>query len=171
MHTRKSLLRGLGWFVLANALLFWLLTAWFWHGVIEPAADAPAAAYRILNTVVHWPLLALIMAGLPTALVIVLSPRRPAFAWVPWIVASLSGGVAVCVMFVDAVVFSQYRMHLGPYVWGLVAGGAGAETFLVYSAKTPYLLGAGALLIVAAEGGLFALCLRLGEGRLRPLAR
>lgn len=171
MHTRTSLLRGLGWFVLANALLFGLVTAWFWHGVIEPAVDAPAAAYRVLNTLVHWPLLALIMAGLPTALAIVLLPRWPALKWAPWIVAAVSGGIAVCVMIVDAVVFSQYRMHLGPYVWGLVAGGAGSETFLVFSRKLPFLLGAGALLIVAAEGALFALCLRLAQGRLRPLAR
>ena len=171
MRTRKSLLHGLGWFVLANALLFELITAWFWHGVIEPAADAPAVAYRVLNTLVHWPLLALIMAGLPTALAIVLLPRRQAFKWGPWIVAALSGGIAACLMIVDAVVFSQYRMHLGPYVWGLVAGGAGGETFLVYSRKLPFLFGAGALLIVVAEGGLFALCLRLAEGRLRTLAR
>jgi membrane-anchored protein YejM (alkaline phosphatase superfamily) len=171
MHTRKSLLHGLGWFVLANALLFELITAWFWRGVIEPAADAPAAVYRVLNTFVHWPLLALIMVGLPTALSIVLLPRRPALKWAPWIVAALSGGIAACVMILDAVVFSQYRMHLGPYVWGLVAGGAGGETFLVFSRKLPFLLGAGALLIVAAEGALFALCLRLAEGRLRPLAR
>lgn len=171
MHTRTSLLHGLGWFVLANALLFELITAWFWRGVIEPAADAPAAAYRVLNTFVHWPLLALIMVGLPTALAIVLLPRRSALKWAPWIVAALSGGIAACVMILDAVVFSQYRMHLGPYVWGLVAGGAGGETFLVFSRKLPFLLGAGALVIVAAEGALFSLCLRLAQGRLRPLAR
>jgi membrane-anchored protein YejM (alkaline phosphatase superfamily) len=171
MHTRTSLFRGLGWFVLANALLFELVTAWFWHPVIEPPVDAPATAYRVLNTVVHWPLLALFMIGLPTALSIVLLPRWPSLKSVPWIVASLSGGVAACVILIDAIVFSHYRMHLGPYVWGLVAGGAGGETFLVFSRKLPFLLGAGALLIVVAEGALFALCVRMAEGRLRPWAR
>lgn len=171
MHTRTSLLRGLGWFVLANALLFAVITVWFWHSVIEPPVDAPAAAYRLLNTLVHWPLLALLMAGLPTALAIVLLPRRPSLRWAPWLAAAVFGGVAVCVVIVDAIVFAQYRMHLGPYVWGLVAGGAGAETFLVYADELPWLLGAGALAVVAAEGALFALCARLADGPLRPLAR
>src|SRR5689334_25226828 len=120
MHTRSSLLHGLGWFVLANALLFKLVTAWFWRGLIEPAADVSAGAYRWLNTLVHWPLLALVLIGLPTALAIVAWPRRP----LPWLAAALFGGFAATAMVADAVVFSQYRMHLGPYVWGLVAGGA-----------------------------------------------
>lgn len=171
MHTRTSLFRGLGWFVLANALLFGVVTAWFWHPVIEPPADVSAAIYRVLNTFVHWPLLALLMTGVPTAVTIVLFPRWRSLKWAPLIAAALSGGIAACVMIVDAVVFSHYRMHLGPYVWGLVAGGAGEETFLVFSRKLPWLLGAAALLIVVAEGALFALCVRVAEGRLRPLAR
>ena len=171
MHARIALFRGLGWFVLANALLFELVTAWFWHRVIEPPADAPAAAYRMLATLVHWPLLALLMAGLPTAVAIGVLPRSPSLRWGPCSVAALSGGIAACVVIVDAVVFSQYRMHLGPYVWGLVAGGAGSETFLVFSRELPLLLGIGALLIVAIEGALFALCVRLAEGPLRRLAK
>src|SRR5688500_18354815 len=47
MHARIALFRGLGWFVLVNALLFELVTGWLWHQVIEPPADAPAAAYRM----------------------------------------------------------------------------------------------------------------------------
>src|SRR6185436_2419162 len=117
--TRVSLLHGLGWFVLANAVLFKLVTGYFWSGLIEPAVDVPAGAYRLLNSLVHWPLLALVMIGLPVGLAILLWPRRP----VPWIAAAVFGGFAACVMAVDAVVFAQYRMHLGPYVWGLVAGG------------------------------------------------
>ncbi|MGQ0586187.1 MAG: sulfatase-like hydrolase/transferase [Gammaproteobacteria bacterium] len=163
MHTRTSLLRGMGWFVLVNALLFKLVTSWFWNGVIEPAADATAGAYRLLNGIVHWPLLALLMVGLPLALAVALAPRR-AMPWGPWTVAALAGGVATCLMIADAVVFAQYRMHLGPYVWGLVAGGSGEETFLVYSGTLPWLLAGAALAIVAAQGALFALCLRLGEG-------
>lgn len=169
MHTRKSLLHGLGWFVLANALLFKLVTAWFWSGLIEPAADAPAGAYRLLNTFVHWPLLALLMVGLPVALAILLMPGR-AQPWGPRIAAGLFGGLAACVMLVDAVVYSQYRMHLGPYVWGLVVGGAGAETFLVFSKALPFLLGAGALAIMVAEGALFAACLRFAAEPLRRFA-
>ena len=171
MHTRRRLFRGLGWFVLANALLFGLVTAWFWHPVIGPPASAPAAVYRVANSFVHWPLLALLLTGVPTALAIVLLPRWESLRWAPMIVAALSGGFAACVMMVDAVVFSHYRMHLGPYVWGLVAGGAGAETFLVFSRKLPLLLGAAAVLIVVAEGVLFALCVRVADGRLRALAR
>jgi uncharacterized protein len=164
---RKTLLAGLGWFVLANALLFKLVTAWFWSGVIEPAADAPAAAYRLLNTLVHWPLLALILIGLPSALVIVLVPRRR----VALGVAALTGGLAGCMMLVDAVVYSQYRMHLGPYVWGLVAGGAGGETFLVFSKALPFLLAGGALVVVGLQGLLFAGCLRLAASGAQRFAR
>ncbi len=167
IHTRASLLHGLGWFVLANALLFKLVTAYFWSGLIDPAADAAAGAYRLVNTFVHWPLLAVILIGLPTALAIAVWPRRP----LPWLVAALSGGVAACTMAADAVVFSQYRMHLGPYVWGLVAGGSGGETFLVFSKTLPFLLAGGALLIVLAEGALFVLCLQLGAGPARRFAR
>jgi len=167
MHTRFSLLHGLGWFVLANALLFKLVTAYFWRGLIEPAADASAGAYRLLNTLVHWPLLALILIGLPVGLAIAAWPRRP----VPWLAAAAFGGFAACVMAADAVVFSQYRMHLGPYAWGLVAGGAGGETFLVFSKTLPWLLAAGALAIVAAEAALFAACLRFSAGAARRVAR
>ena len=167
--TRASLLRGLGWFVLANALLFKLVTAYFWSGVIDPAVDLQAAVYRVLNDFVHWPLLALLMIGVPAALCIVLLPRRP----VPWIAAALFGGLAACVMFVDAAVFAQYRMHLGPYVWGLVAGGAGAETFLVFSRWVLAGLAVGALAFFGAQAGLFAACRRLaasGAGRFaKPL--
>jgi membrane-anchored protein YejM (alkaline phosphatase superfamily) len=170
MRTRISLFRGLGWFVLANALLYAILAVALWHDVVEPSVDAAAAAYRLLNTLVHWPLLALLMAGLPTALAIVALPRWPSLRWAPGVVAALSGGFAACVVIVNALVFAQYRMHLGPYVWGLVAGGAGSETFLVYSRTLPWLLGAGALLIVAVEAALFGLCVRMAEGRLRRLA-
>lgn len=167
MNSRATFLHGLGWFVLANAVLFKLVTAWFWRGLIEPAADLPAGAYRLVNTFVHWPLLALVLVGLPTALVILLLPRRR----VVLAAAALAGGFAACVMLVDAVVYSQYRMHLGPYVWGLVAGGAGEETFLVFSKALPVLLAAGALAVMAAEGALFALCLRVAGGGLRRFAR
>ncbi len=165
--TRASLLRGLGWFVLANALLYALVTWWFWRGLIEPAADAAAGAYRVLNTFVHWPLLALVMVGVPAAVAIVLLPRRAAVL----AAAGLFGGVAACLMIADAVVFSQYRMHLGPYVWGLVARGAGGETFLVFSKTLPFLVAGAALLVVAVEAALFALCLRLADGGLRRFAR
>lgn len=170
MHSRATLLHGVGWFVLANALLFKLVTAWFWRGLVEPAADGAALTYRLLNTLVHWPLLALVMAGLPVALAILLLPQR-ARPWGTRIAAALSGGTAACLMLVDAVVYSQYRMHVGPYVWGLVAGGAGAETFLVFSKALPFLLAAGALAVVAAEGVLFAACLRFAVEPLRRFAR
>jgi hypothetical protein len=167
MQSRASLLHALGWFVLANAVLFKLVTAWFWRGLLDPAADATAGAYRLLNTLAHWPLLALLMIGLPAALAIVLLPRRP----VALGAAGLFGGAAACAMLVDAVVYSQYRMHLGPYVWGLVVGGAGAETFLVFSKALPFLLAAGALAIMLAEGALFAACLHFAAVPLRRFAR
>jgi len=167
MHTRTSLLHGLGWFVLADALLFKLVTAWFWRGLIEPPADAAAGVYRVLNTLVHWPLLALLMVGLPVALTILALPRRRAAL----ATAALAGGIATCVMLVDAVVFSQYRMHVGPYVWGLVAGGAGGETFLVFSKAVPFMLAGAALAIIACQGALFALCLAYARGRARRFAR
>ena len=160
MRARLSFLHGLGWFVLANALLYQLVTAYFWRGLIDPAVDVPAGISRTLNAFVHWPLLALVMVGLPFVLLVLLLPRRP----VPWIAAALFGGLGACVMVVDAIVYSQYRMHLGPYVWGLVAGGAGRETFLVFSAKLPWLLAAGALAIAGFEAALFAACRRLAGG-------
>ena len=166
MISRATFLHGLGWFVLANAVLFKLVTAWFWSGLIEPAVDLPAGAYRFVNSFVHWPLLALILVGLPTALVILLLPRRR----VVLAAAGIAGGLAACLMLVDAVVYSQYRMHLGPYVWGLVAGGAGEETFLVFSKALPFLLAGGAVAIIGLEGGLYALCLRVADG-LRRFAR
>jgi hypothetical protein len=165
--TRASLLHGLGWFVLANAVLFKLVTAWFWSGLLDPAADATAAGYRLLNTLAHWPLLALLMVGLPAALAIALLPRRA----VALGAAGLFGGAAACAMLVDAVVYSQYRMHLGPYVWGLVVGGAGAETFLVFSKSLPFLLAAGALAIALSQAALYAACLSFAAVPLRRVAR
>jgi membrane-anchored protein YejM (alkaline phosphatase superfamily) len=56
-------------------------------------------------------------------------------------------------------------------VWGLVAGGAGEETFLVFSKALPFLLAGGALAVMLAQGALFALCLRFAAAPLRRLAR
>jgi hypothetical protein len=167
MKTRIAQLRGLGWFVLANAVLFKLVTAYFWDGLIDPAVDFPAALYRTLNGLVHWPLLALLAVGLPAALAVLILPRRP----VAWAAAALAGGAACCVMVVDAVVWSQYRMHLGPYVWGLVAGGAGRETFLVFSPQLPWQLAAGMLAVLGVQTALFAACRRLAAGPAGRLAK
>jgi membrane-anchored protein YejM (alkaline phosphatase superfamily) len=153
--------------VVANAVLFKLVTAYFWSGLIEPAGDTPASVYRLLTDFVHWPLLALVMVGLPVALATLLLPRRP----VTWLVAIVAASLAGAVMFADAVVFSQYRMHLGVYVWGLVAGGSGPETFLVYSPALLWGLVAGALGLVLAQAALFAGSRRLAASRARGLAR
>ena len=166
MDTRRSLLGGLSWFVVANAVLFKLVTAYFWSGLIEPAVDAPASAYRVLTDFVHWPLLALLMVGLPVVLATVLLPRRA----VTGFVAVAAGTLATAVMSVDAVVFAQYRMHLGVYVWGLVAGGAGPETFLVYSPALLWGLAAGALGMLLAQAALYAGCRRLATTPARAFA-
>jgi len=162
-NLRAEALRGLGWFVLANAALFKLITAYFWTGVTEPADGSQALAYRVLAELVHWPLLALLMVGAPVALTVLLVPKRAA----AWLAAAAFGAFGCFVMLIDAVVFAQYRMHLGVYVWGLVAGGAFGEIF-AFGWKT---LLVAALLLIAdllLEGFLFAACQRLGARAQAP---
>lgn len=156
---RLKWLGVVAWFCLFNALLFKGTT--FWYREISGApATAVAGAYRLLANGVHWPYLALLFVGLLSALVILVRPRR---SWV--MTAAIAGAVAgLSVLALDAVVYDQYRMHLGMYILGLVFGGAAGDIF----AFSPSMLASVALAVAvagAAEFWLFRACEHLAGSR------
>ncbi|MBI2382695.1 MAG: DUF3413 domain-containing protein [Gammaproteobacteria bacterium] len=161
--SRADWLRALGWFVLANAALLKLTTLWY-AGVLEPPADAAAAGYRTLVNLAHWPYLAALFAGPPALLPILLRPRP---AWL-MPAAALGALAGIFVLVVDAVVYDQYRMHVGLYVWGLLFGGAGGEIFS-FSGVMWALAGTLAATTLAGEALLFRACLGFARRRRWPL--
>jgi membrane-anchored protein YejM (alkaline phosphatase superfamily) len=155
---RIPLIRALGWFVLADAVLFKLISAVFWTSVIESPESTSAGLYRALANLVHWPTLASLLVGLPVLLVIAVWPRR---RWI-LVAAAAIGGLATFFMIVNAVVFAQYRTHLGLWVWGLLFGGSGRETFLFSTLMRVIIVAlfVGGLLL---QAGLFWSCGRIAE--------
>ncbi len=160
---RIALWRALGWHCLANAVLLFLISRYY-AATLPPPADGEAAAYRLLAYWVHWPSLTLLSIGLPTALGILAWPRRR-FAR---LLAAIPALAMVTVMLIDAVVYAQYRMHLGSYAWGLLFGGAGSEIF-VFSTVMYVLAAAIWSASFVFEWALFGLCERWAA-RLRPRA-
>lgn len=158
MKDRAHAMRGIGWFLLANAAVFKLITLYFWSGILEPADGVAAQAYRTLSGLAHWPLLAALFIGAPAGLVALVWPRRALLA----AVAVLAATLGCAVMLVDGAVFAQYRMHLGVYVWGLIWGGAGEETFFFSPPLVAVLVGLGAAAL-AAQAALLHACRRWAQ--------
>ncbi|MBI2382694.1 MAG: DUF3413 domain-containing protein [Gammaproteobacteria bacterium] len=151
---RGSLLRGLGWFVLANAVLYKLTTLWYAHLLEQP--QGAARLFRWLADVSHWPALAGALVGLPALALVLLWPRPRAV----WTLAVLAATGAAFLLLADAGVYAQYRMHLGGYVWGILFGGAGRETLFAASAAMWTLLAAIVGGLAALEAGLAWACWR-----------
>jgi len=160
MHT--AAVRGLGWYCLANAVLL-KLTTLYYSDLVPPATTADVQFYRLLVDLSHWLFLALVFIGLPLlALIATRLPRA-------WILAgaALCGSATVFLLVFDGLVFTQYRMHLGSYVWVLLFGGSGRET--LYSVATTAwmtLLGVFAV-VVALQILLVRRCWKLGAARVR----
>src|SRR5262245_48263422 len=139
-------LRAAGWYCLANALVF-KLTALHYGELIPPARTADVAVYRLLVDLSHWLFLALLLIGVPVLLLMALRRRSTTVkAW-----AALLGSVATFLLVIDSLLFTQYRMHIGSYVWVLLFGGSGFETF--YSVSTTAWLTAAlvALLVIVGQ--------------------
>lgn len=160
MHT--AAVRGLGWYCLANAALLKLSTLYY-SDLVPPATTAAVQFYRLLVDLSHWLFLALVFIGLPVlALIATRLPRA-------WILAgaALCGSATVLLLVFDGLVFTQYRMHLGSYVWVLLFGGSGRET--LYSVATTAwmtLLGVFAI-VIALQILLLGWCWKLGAARVR----
>lgn len=153
-------LRAAGWYCLANALVF-KLTALLYGGLIPPARTADVALYRLLVDLSHWLFLALLLIGAPLLVLIALRCRATTVkAW-----AALLGSVATFLLVVDSLVFTQYRMHIGSYVWVLLFGGSAFETFYSVSIAAWLTAALVALFVIAGQWLLAGLCWRVGKQR------
>lgn len=154
--------RFVGWYCLANALLF-KLTALHYSDLIPPASSTAILLYRLLVDLSHWLFLALLFIGAPVLAVIVLRRSRAAVLTT----ATLFASAATLLLVIDSVVFTQYRMHLGRYAWVLLFGGSGLETlYSVSNAAWLMLLGA-FILMAGAQVLLARLCWHIGKARVR----
>jgi membrane-anchored protein YejM (alkaline phosphatase superfamily) len=155
-------LRSVGWYCLANAVVF-KLTALRYGELIPPARAPDVLLYRLLVDLSHWLLLALLFIGAPVLVLIALRRSRATVRMAAVLLAS----AATILLLVDSLIFTQYRMHLGSYVWVLLFGGSGFETFYSVS-NTAWLTAAlVSLLVIGMQWLLAGECSRLGENRVR----
>lgn len=126
-RARRTLLRWLGWYGTANALI--VLVASLRTLVVAETPGGPLArVFEALMLVGHSALLAFLPALLLVPLILVLPRRR--------LVMPLAAGLAVLVVtavLADTVVFQQYRFHLNAEILNLLFGGAAGE-ILVFPA-------------------------------------
>jgi hypothetical protein len=109
MGARRPLLRWLGWFAVANAGLFALVSLRFLASY-PFTGDALGAVYGVLAWLGHFALLAALPAGLLLVPLAALLPRRaPVTA-----AAVLLYGIALALLVVDTNVFAAQRYHLTP---------------------------------------------------------
>lgn len=154
-------LRSAGWYCLANAILF-KLTALRYSDLVPPASGFDILVYRLFVDLSHWLFLALLFIGVPVLAVAALRRSRTTIM----LVATLFASAATVLLLIDSFVFTQYRMHLGGYVWVLLFGGSGFETFYSVSNATWLTLLATSLSVLGLQFLLMKLCWRLGERRL-----
>lgn len=152
--------------VLLDAVLLRLTALWY-APVLEPPADGAARAYRLVAGLAQWPLVAGAFV-LPLALPLVAAwPRRRLVA----ALAVIAGTLGTLVLCIDAVVFAEYRMHLGGYALGLLFGGAGGQIFN-FSPVVKLIAAAIVLVAAALQLGAWRLGWRLsGEVRARKPLR
>ncbi len=155
------MLRSAGWYCLANALLFKLTALRYWD-LVPPASGPDILIYRLLVDLSHWLFLALVLIGAPVLLVIALRRSRTTVITVAMLFAS----AATIVLIIDSAVFTQYRMHLGGYVWVLLFGGSGIETLYSVSHAAWLMLVAVVLAVIGLQFMLARFCWRIGEKRL-----
>ena len=118
---RRTLLRWLGWFAMANAGLLLLVGLRFLQMAGRPDT-AIAKLFLPLAWIGHFTTVAL--AGvLPAALLALIWPRRALV--VPLAIAA-SGFILVATA-LDAAVFHLYRFHLNGMVWSLIVNGGLTE--------------------------------------------
>jgi membrane-anchored protein YejM (alkaline phosphatase superfamily) len=153
-------LRSAGWYCLANALIL-KLTALHYGELIPPARTADVALYRLLVDLSHWLFLALVLIGTPVLVLIALRRRSMTVK----AVAALLGSVATFLLLVDSLVFTQYRMHIGSYVWVLLFGGSAFETFYSVSTTAWLTTALVALFVMVGQWLLAGLCWRVGKQR------
>ena len=154
--------RSLGWYCVANAVLFKLTTLRY-QDLIPSASDLDILVYRLLVDLSHWLYLALLLIGAP---VFVLAALRRSHTTLLLSATALASAATVLLMF-DGLVFTQYRMHLGAYVWVLLFGGSGFETFYSIS-NSAWLTALGAvMLVISLQFVLARFCWRIGATRIR----
>jgi membrane-anchored protein YejM (alkaline phosphatase superfamily) len=153
-------LRSAGWYCLANALVF-KLTALRYADLIPPARNPDILLYRLLVDLSHWLFLSLLLIGVP---LLVLVALRRSSATVRT-AAVLLASAATVLLLIDGVIFTQYRMHLGGYVWVLLFGGSGFETFYSISNATWLIAAAVALFVIGLQWLLAGACWRIGGKR------
>lgn len=120
---RRRLGRWCGWYLAANAVLM-LLLALRYLDTPEAPAGAIGIPFGVAMYVGHMASLSALVL-LPVFIVILIRPGRRFAGWL----AVMAGTAATVVLFVDTVVYQQYRFHINAGVLEMLFSSAADEIF------------------------------------------
>lgn len=114
LTSRFNLLRWLGWFYFGNAILFWLLGSYYFHGITPLSINlithlnaALVWVYLLTTWIGYFALLAFLSSLIPFALILVCNKNS-----VITIISILCSSCALLTLLIDMLVYSQYHFHL-----------------------------------------------------------
>ena len=139
----KQRLHAHGWFILINALIALMIATRYFAFLPEFPSDFMGATFIVVGTFSQMVLLALVM-GLISLPVLILG-KMPRNA-----LQALIASIGVGALFIDTLVFAQYRFHINAVVLELVLSGQVVSFPLV----TWLTVIGGVLLLVLAQFGL-----------------
>ena len=114
--TFKQKLHAHGWFILINALAAMFISARYFQFLPEFPSDVTAIAFIVAGTWGQMTLLAVIVGLLSMPfLVLPTLPRR--------VLQTLIASVGLATLFIDTIVFAQYRFHINFVVVNMILSG------------------------------------------------
>jgi membrane-anchored protein YejM (alkaline phosphatase superfamily) len=105
--SRRPLLRWIGWFALANALVFGLISLRYFGGFVSDQS-ALTWTYLVSVYVGHHVLITTVPLFLLTLPLVIIFPNKPILTWVSILFFSLM----MALMVLDSLLWSQSRFHL-----------------------------------------------------------
>jgi len=157
----KTKYRAFGWFILANAFFAVLIGIRYFEFFPKGSFTALSKIYAVTSTVGHMSFLAAVLGLLfiPAVFVRNNAVRR--------VLLALVSAFGLTVLFIDTIVFAQYRFHINSVVLGLIM----SDDIVSFPIVTWAMVICSFLAVVGAEFGLVTLLekrinyLRLWTGR------
>lgn len=122
LSTRSALLRWIGWFYFGNAVIFWLLSTYYFHGITPLSINLITHlnatlvwVFLIATWVGYFALLAFLPSIIALLLLIFCNKRSVIFTS-----AIFCSSVAILCLAIDMVVYGQYHFHLNSIILKMV---------------------------------------------------
>lgn len=114
---KKTGRRSFGWFILINSLLATLISARYFFFFPISAFTSMSSVFAFTSALGHMPVLVALFGVIfiPAAFIPDIRLRR--------FILALGGSVGLSLLFIDTIVFAQYRFHINAVVVGLIMAG------------------------------------------------